>query len=90
VKQKIVERRVGNATADVSKYITVRTASGRASLDCGDRTARELRGKTLDEVYKVAAKVTGQSERTLRRRYRTINAGLQRMAIGNLIRGAAR
>jgi hypothetical protein len=34
----------------------VRTKSGAPSMDIGDATAKLLRGKTLDEVYKIAAK----------------------------------
>ena len=97
--KKRVERRFGNSTADVSGYVRVKTAAGRASLDSNDAVARELRGVALDAVYRRAAELlkrvgkepgrVSSIEAELRRRYGKLNAGLQRMSLGNRIRGAA-
>jgi hypothetical protein len=59
-------------------------------VDIGDATAKLLRGKTLDVVYKVAAKSFNASENSLRDRYIHLNAGQQRMTLGNRIRAAAK
>ena len=44
--------------ADLSRYKIgeAKTATGRKTIDIGDATAELLRGKSLDEVYKLAAK----------------------------------
>jgi len=80
-------------TPDLDKYKInrdVRTESGAPSIDIGDKTANLLRGKTLDEVYKVTAKLLDASEKSLRDRYTHLNAGQQRMTLGNRLRAAAR
>lgn len=79
------------------------TASGRASYDMGDKTAEELRGMHLDEVYAYTYRVLAACEveyigrgkkRTkvepgaLEQRYGGLNKGMQRMNLGNVIRGA--
>ena len=87
-QKKVVERRVGNTTANIAGYVSTKTASGRSSLDCDDDVARELRGKALDDVYKIAAKRLRESERALRKRYQHLNCGMQRMSLGLRIRGA--
>ena len=70
----------------------IKTPSGRPSLDCNDNLASQLRGKRIEEVYKLAysvhesknmAVLSGQLER----RYSHLKKGVQRMALGNLIRG---
>ena len=61
-----------------------------ATLDIGDATAKRLRGFTLDEVYKLAAKELKESEKDLRARYRHLNPGMQRMNLGNRMRAAAK
>jgi hypothetical protein len=68
----------------------VRTKSGAPSMDIGDATAKLLRGKTLDDVYKLAAKSLNASEKSLRDRYTHLNAGQQRMTLDNRIRAAAK
>jgi len=81
---------------DKSRYVTshVPTAgSGRLSVDIGDIVAKELRGNSLDEVY---TKVTlwlnhlyrDVKEDDLRARYKHLTPGIQRMNLGNLVRGA--
>jgi hypothetical protein len=75
---------------DNYKIGLAKTASGRATIDIGDETAAALRGKPLDEVYKLAAKVLGESEKDLHARYDHLNPGMQRMNLGNRMRAAAK
>lgn len=98
VKKEKVLRQVGEATADISNYEHVTTAAGNASLDCGDAVAVSLRGKTLDQTFKIAARALHKSggaeggvraiERELRARYAKLNPGLARMSLSCRIRGA--
>lgn len=69
-------------------YVPAKTAAGGKSYHSGDAVARELEGQDLDAVYKQAAKETGVKESELREKYGHLNTGLQRMALGNRIRGA--
>ena len=68
--------------------IECRSASGRKSLDNGDVIAADLRGKTLEHTYKVAAKYLKESVSTLTAKYQHLNPGQQRMCLGNRLRGA--
>jgi hypothetical protein len=75
--------------ANLSNYVVtreIRTPSGRSSVDCGDGLSELLRGKTLDEVYKFVAEFLGVSEESLRTKYSKLNAGMQRMNLGNRCR----
>lgn len=81
-------KRVGGKVYDLSDYKAAKTAEGNTSLNCGDATAKKLEGKTLDDVYKAAAKVTGISEKELRAKYSHLNVGMQRMNLGNRMRAA--
>jgi hypothetical protein len=77
--------------ADLARYVVsddVKTPSGRKAIDRGDEVATELRGLDLVETYKLASGVTGQTQKALRERYEHLNPGMQRMNLGNLIRGA--
>ncbi len=65
-----------------------KTAGGNTSVDCNDPTAAKLRSKTLDEVYAIAAKTLKEPEADLRRKYKNLNVGMQRMNLGNRIRHA--
>jgi len=79
--------------ADLSRYhviADVRTASGRKAIDSGDAIAQQLRGKDLTEVYAHAAKATGRPVAELQAKYKHLNPGMQRMNLGNVIRGATR
>jgi hypothetical protein len=81
----------GLVAADLSTYKVsekVRTESGRKAIDSDDATAKELRGKTLDEVYAIAGKELGQTQKELKEKYQHLNIGMQRMNLGNRIRGA--
>ena len=68
--------------------IQCRSASGRKSLDNGDIIAADLRGKTLEHTYKVAAKHLKESVSALTAKYQHLNPGQQRMCLGNRLRGA--
>ena len=72
----------------------VRTAGGYASVDSDDSVAKRLRGKTLDEVYEYAADIVRDDDgapvaiSALKKRYGSLNEGMQRMNLGNRIRAA--
>lgn len=78
--------------ADLSHYVVtaeVKTASGRKAIDIGDSVAAQLRGADISDAYRAASEATGQPMAALRRKYEHLNPGMQRMNLGNLIRGAA-
>lgn len=76
---------------DLARYTVseVKTASGRKAIDVNDGVATQLRGLDLSETYRAASESTGESMAALKRRYEHLNPGMQRMNLGNLIRGAA-
>lgn len=79
-------RHILTAEVNLDDYVKVKSAAGRNSLDCGDTMARLLRGKTLDEVYALAAEKLGVPEQELRARYAHLNNGMQRMNLSNRMR----
>lgn len=83
-------KRIGDKThkVDLTEYQTVVSAGGNSSLDNGDEVAKLLRGKSLDEVYTIVAKHTEEAEKQLRSNYKHLNVGMQRMNLGNKLRGA--
>lgn len=58
------------------------------SMDKGDSVAQSLRGLSMDEVYKQAAKITHIGVADLTSRFAHLNPGMQRMNLGNMIRKA--
>lgn len=66
-----------------------KTAGGHVSVNNGDETATKLIGKDLDSVYAAAAKALKEDEADLRAKYSHLNAGMQRMNLGNRMRAAA-
>lgn len=64
----------------------LRTPTGRKSADVGDRAAQELRGLDLDGAYAHVCSVLGVSEAATRVKYMMLNAGQQRMNLGNRLR----
>lgn len=51
-----------------------------------DKTARDLAGLTLDQMYEHASRELGDTKEALRARYGHLNPGLQRMNLGNRLR----
>lgn len=82
--------KAGICTYDPSRYVRhdVKTESGRKAFDIGDKVADHLRGKTLEEIYVIAAKALGESVKDLASRYGHLNPGQQRMCLGNRMRNA--
>lgn len=70
-----------------------KTASGNVSVHCGDEAAKKLLGKSLDDTYAIVGKVVEkatdgeESEKSLRKKYAHLNVGMQRMNLGNRLRG---
>lgn len=71
------------------------TASGRCVYDIGDKVAEEFRTMTLDKQYEAVAKALAEENETepanelaaLFSKYETKNLGMQRMNLGNKMRG---
>jgi len=85
---------------DLTRYteFDVRTTSGRKALDIDDPVAAKLRGQHVEDMYEVAgeeiAKVRGLPASAakgialeLKNKYQHLNPGMQRMNVGNVIRG---
>lgn len=85
-KESTGVRTIGGKTVDLTKYTKTRTAAGSSSYHNGDAVAEKLAGKTLEEAYTQAAKILKVEEKELRAKYKNLNAGMQRMALGNRMR----
>ena len=72
------------------QYQIYLSLSGKKSLDNGDQVALLLRGKTLDEVYSLTAEHLLTTVEELKERYKHLNAGQQRMNLGNRLRKIVR
>jgi len=82
---------------DRSKYNDAKSASGSKSLNNGDVVAIGLQGLTTDETYEVAGKfltfpITVSKAKIAdideaKKAYSGLNDGMQRMNLGNRIRG---
>jgi len=64
----------------------VKTAGGHPSVTNGDAVAQRLMGLSLDDVYKDAAEVLGETQKSLKEKYAHLNPGMQRMNLGNRMR----
>lgn len=78
-----------------TSFNSQKTASGRASVDNGDIVAKEFRGDDLELMYIKASYILTECGRptepeVLKKRYEHLNLGMQRMNIGNQIRGLVR
>lgn len=85
--------KIGNILVPKDRYQVsrdVKTASGRVSIDNGDRVAATLRGMQLPSIYRLVADTLQTSIPELEARYRHLNPGMQRMNLGNLYRKALR
>lgn len=71
-----------------AEYEVNKGDDGRRLIDNGDDVAVQLRGMDLDDVYSTVAKALGCTEKELRERYQHLNPGMQRMNLGNRLRGA--
>lgn len=68
-------------------YSTVRKDGTKIrSIDKGDALAIQLRGMDLNGVYKFAAHALSLSAADLISRFGHLNAGMQRMSVGNMVR----
>lgn len=65
-----------------------KTAGGNPSIDCGDKIAAKLRGMDLKDVYQHVAKASNLPLAGLKKKYGHLNVGMQRMNLGNVLRGA--
>lgn len=80
--------------ANLENYESVKAASGNRSYDNADTVAEMFRGKTLEQVYTLAARdlkangETGITIKSLKERYENLNPGHQRMCVGNRVRAA--
>ena len=88
---------------DLSRYVKhdETTASGRKVLDINDSVADALRGLNLEDCFRQTARylaalgVAATPKRPvtmsgLMTKYGHLNPGMQRMCLGNLLRGAIR
>lgn len=72
-------------------YHREKSGSGKDArffIDCDDNIAEQLRGKELEDVYTIASEHTGVGVSDLKDKYEHLNKGMQRMNLGNRIRGA--
>lgn len=83
-------RRIGDRRYDCRSYVKTISPNGNFTMHNGDSVAKKLDAKTLDDVYKAAAKELGVAEIELREKYKHLNPGMQRMNLGNRMRGALR
>lgn len=82
-------RHVKDATYNPENMRKLTSSNGNLSYDCGDQLARRLEGKSLQEVYDIASAELGIPQADLMKKYEHLNAGMQRMNLGNRIRAAA-
>ncbi len=73
---------------DLSKYVKGVSGSGKKTMRTNDLVAAALDGFTLDECYAVAQELTDTPAKEFRDKYSHLNVGMQRMNLGNRIRGA--
>lgn len=95
VARKRAEKKASAGTGsviDLAKYKDryqvhdQKTASGRKSIDVGDRLAKAMRGLSAKEVIDAVEKNGGKVNPSWKDR----NPGLARMAAGNVLRGMVR
>lgn len=70
------------------EYQTAKSASGSVSKHSGDIVATLLVGLTLAETYEIASECLDTEVSELQAKYEHLNEGMQRMNLGNRIRGA--
>ena len=72
---------------DTSGYTNSRSASGAKTLHNGDPVAVGLAGATLEEAYSLAEEALETPVKDLKAKYGHLNDGMQRMNLGNRLRG---
>jgi len=70
------------------RYVKVKSAAGKDSMDNGDLVAKLLRERTPSDVVAAAEKLLGLECGELAAKYELLNPGQKRMNAGNRIRGA--
>lgn len=73
---------------DLTKYVNGVSGSGKKTKRSDDPVAAALDGFTVEEVCAVASKMTDVTQKDLMAKYAHLNVGMQRMNLGNRIRGA--
>lgn len=58
----------------------------KGKKNCGDETAQEFDGKTLEDLYSLSAGLLGTTVEDLMGKYGHLNKGLQRLNLGNRVR----
>lgn len=81
-------RTIGGKAVNISNYVKSKAAGGGVSFHNGDEVAVKLAGKDLDAVYEAAAKALKVDVKDLKSKYKHLNVGMQRMALGNRMRKA--
>jgi hypothetical protein len=79
-------RTIGGKAVNLDNYEKVKAPGGGTSYHNGDPVAEKLAGKSLDEVYAIAAKTLKTDVNELRAKYKHLNQGMQRMSLGNRMR----
>jgi len=74
-----------SVNVDKDKYVTTKTSKGTKSLSNGDDVALALEGLTIEQVHTVAQRLLKMDTAE---KYGHLNEGMQRMNVGNRIRGA--
>lgn len=88
IEGSLANRRVGDRKYNCTNYVKTVSAGGHFTLNNGDQLAQKLHGKELDDVYSIAAKELNETIKSLKAKYGHLNVGMQRMNLGNRIRGA--
>jgi hypothetical protein len=73
---------------DLTKYVNGVSGSGKKTKRANDPIAEALDGFTVEEVATVAANMCDVPAKDLLAKYEHLNVGMQRMNLGNRIRGA--
>lgn len=74
----------------VSAKVVLADGTSKRAVDCGDEIATKMRAMTINQVYEFVSDMLKVSDKALRARYETLNTGMQRMNLGNLVRKALR
>ena len=73
---------------NLENYVKGVSGSGKRTMRSKDIVAESLDGFTVEETYRVAAELTDTPVKDLQTKYGHLNVGMQRMNLGNRIRGA--